>query len=98
MENVRHRMKMHLVSNPSSCLKLINKTNFKSRTIYNDNLVAIHLHMEVITFDKPLAVGFSVLDISKTLMYHFHYNTMKKYYNSNIELLYMDTGILFKHV
>jgi 3'-phosphoadenosine 5'-phosphosulfate sulfotransferase (PAPS reductase)/FAD synthetase len=54
--------------------------------------------MEVITFDKPLAVGFSVLDISKTLMYHFHYNTMKKYYNSDIELLYMDTGILFKHV
>lgn len=41
-----------------------------------------------------MLIGFAVLDISKTLMYDYHYNTMKKQYNDNIELLYTDTGIL----
>lgn len=92
MENVRNRMKMELVCCPRRCSKLINKTNFKSCTIYNDHLVAVHLHQDVMRFDKPIFVGFSVLDISKNLMYDFHYNVMRKAYNDGLELCYMDTG------
>lgn len=94
MENVRHRMKMELVCCPRRCSKLINKTSFKSSTIYNNQLCAIHMHRDVLTFDKPIFVGFAVLDISKNLMYDFHYNVMKKAYNDRIELCYMDTGKL----
>jgi len=36
--------------------------------------------------------GFAVLDISKTLMYDYHYNVMKKHYGDKIELMYTDTG------
>lgn len=94
MENVRNRMKMHLVSDERRCRKLINKNTFKSITEYNDNLAAVHMLTDELKFDKPIYAGFSILDISKTLMYDFHYGSMKKYYGSNIELLYMDTGIV----
>jgi len=91
MENVRKRMKM-LVSDQKRFLKLINKPNFKSTTIYNENLCAIHLNVDLHTFNKTIYVGLTILDISKTLIYNFHYNMMKKYYNDKIQLLYMDTG------
>lgn len=95
MENVRNRMKMDLVCDEKKCIKLINKTTFKHITIYNENLAAIHRNYDVLDFDKPIHVGFSILEISKTLMYNFHYETMKKYYGNNIELLYMDTGNIY---
>jgi len=37
-------------------------------------------------------IGFSVLDISKTLMYDYHYNVMKKHYGTKIKLMYTGTG------
>lgn len=92
MENERNRMDMTLVLNPRTCFNLINKTTLKSRTIYSDNLTAVHLNKETIMFDKPVYVGLSVLYILKILMYDFHYNCIKMYYSDKIELLYMDTG------
>lgn len=92
MENVRNRMKMELVSDEKKCAKLINKINFQSMTRYHDNLAAIHLQTVELKFNKPIYVGFSILDISKTLMYDFHYGSMKQHFNENIELMYMDTG------
>lgn len=49
-------------------IKLINKTTFKNITIYKENLAAIHRNFDVLDFDKPIHVGFSILEISKTLM------------------------------
>jgi len=93
MENVRNRMKMKLVSNEKMCAKLINRNTFKNITIYNENLAAVHLDMDVLIFDKPIYVGFSILDVSKTLIYDFHYSSMVKNYGSNIQLMYTDTGM-----
>lgn len=92
MENVRNRIKMKLVSDEKKCAKLINKITFKNITIYNNNLAAVHLDIDVLQFNKPIYIGFSILDVSKTLMYDFHYGSMKQHYGSNIELMYMDTG------
>jgi len=53
--------------------------------------------MRDIRFSKPIYVGFAVLEISKELMYDYHYNVMRRHYNKtigySIRLLYMDTGI-----
>ncbi|KAL4147912.1 hypothetical protein QTP88_002239 [Uroleucon formosanum] len=91
MENVRNRMDMKLVSDEKKCAKLINRITFKNITIYNNELAAVQLDKDVLKFDKPIYIGFSILDVSKTLMYDFHYSSMKKHYGHNIELMYMDT-------
>ncbi|GFT12777.1 uncharacterized protein NPIL_307111 [Nephila pilipes] len=44
-----------------------------------------------LTLNKPIAVGMSILDISKTLMYEFHYHKMKACYGENVKLFYTDT-------
>lgn len=45
----------------------------------------------LITYDKPIYVGFTVLYISKTVMFDFFYNFLKPLYKENIRLLYTDT-------
>lgn len=98
MENLRNRLKMRLVSDEKVCVKLINRNTFRDITIYGENLAAVHLDMDVLKFDKPIYVGFSILDISKTLVYDFHYNSMIKNYGSNIELMYTDTGNIYIYI
>lgn len=98
MENVRNRLKMKLVSDEKTCSKLINRNTFKYITIYNENLAVIHLDIDELKFDKPIYVGFTILDISKTLIYDFHYNSMVKSYGSKIQLMYTDTGTYYTYI
>ncbi|CAI6373828.1 unnamed protein product [Macrosiphum euphorbiae] len=94
MENVRARTSIKLVSSEKKANQLMAKTSFKDRTIYSKNLMAIHQHKETIKFDKAIYVGFAILDVSKTFMYDFHYNVMKKKYGTKISYLYSDTDSL----
>ncbi|KAF0735562.1 Uncharacterized protein FWK35_00017047 [Aphis craccivora] len=89
---------MELVSSEKRLQKLINKATFKHCTSYNDNLNAAELENKIIKFDKPIYVGFAVLDISKTLMYDYHFNVMKKHYGDNIKLMNTDTDSLVYHI
>lgn len=92
MENLRRRIKVELVVCPRRIQKLINKPTFKHAIRYNDNLSAVSIENKVIEFCKPVYIGFAVLEVSKTLMYDYHYNVMKKHYDDKINLMYTDTG------
>ncbi|XP_022183243.1 uncharacterized protein LOC111042849 [Myzus persicae] len=94
MECVRRRIDLRLVSSPKTMRKLINRHTFKHCTQYNNNLTAVSLENKVIKFDKPIYIGFAVLEISKTLMYDYHYNVMQRHYNDKIRLMYTDTDSL----
>ena len=72
MENVRKIMKLDLVSENKKLLKLISKPTFKDRITYDKSLCAILSNKTTIYFNKPIYVGFQVLELSKTLMYEFH--------------------------
>ena len=97
MENERKRVIVKMVhkwKGRYSAEALIAKPNFHSRSIFSDNLAAVQLNRTEITITKPIYVGMSVLDISKTHMYDFHYNFMKKHLGKSCKLLYTDTDSL----
>ncbi|XP_050059966.1 uncharacterized protein LOC114132126 [Aphis gossypii] len=94
MENVRKHLNIKLVSSESRLQKLINRSTFKHCTTYSENLNAVSLENKIIEFCKPIYIDFSVLEISKTLMYDYHYNVMQKHYGDSIELMYTDTDLL----
>lgn len=68
--------------------------SFQSFKIFNDDLASIELHKQKLVLNRPIYVGFSVLDLSKTLMYDFHYNYVKSKYGSRAQLLFTDTDSL----
>ena len=94
MENIRNRVDIKLVKNEKELKKLANKPNLVTITRYSDNLIACHMQKAQIIFDKPIYVGMCILDLSKTLIYKFHYDTIKKKYRDRAELLFTDTDSL----
>lgn len=71
--------------------KLIARPNFHSATVLSENLVAVQMKPERVILDKPIYVGFAVLELSKNHMYQFHYSVMKPHYQEKICLCYTDT-------
>ncbi|XP_068675675.1 uncharacterized protein [Montipora foliosa] len=67
---------------------------YVSSKIFNENLVAVHKIKETLTLNRPAYVGMCILDLSKTLMYDFHYNYIKQKYDSKAKLLFTDTDSL----
>src|SRR5207245_1324253 len=94
MENVRKRMNFKLICDENKLEKYISKPTFVSGVIFNENLVGVHYVQEKLKLNKPIYVGFSILDISKTLMYDFHYNFIKNKYGDRARLLFSDTDSL----
>ena len=91
MENVRKRQNIKLVTDVDKFQKYVSKPTFINGKIFNENLVAVHCVKEKLMLDKPIYVGFSILDLSKTLMYDFHYGYIKTKYGAKAILLFTDT-------
>ena len=94
MENLRKRVDVRLVTNKKKLIKMTSKPTYVSSKIFNENLVAVHKIKETLTLDRPAYVGMCILDLSKTLMYDFHYNYIKKNYGDKARLLFTDTDSL----
>ena len=62
-------MSVKLVNNAKDYIKCICKPSFVSQKIFSKNFVAIHEIKSVLILHKPIYVGFSILDLSKLLMY-----------------------------
>ena len=95
MENIRNRVNIKLVNTGEQFKKLTAKPNYESRKILNDNdnesLVSVHMKKTSLTMNKPVYLGMSILDLSKTLMYDFHYNYVIAKYGNKAKLLFTDT-------
>ena len=92
MENLRKRITLKLVNYAKDYINCISKPSFVSQEIISKNFVAIHEIKPVLSLNKPIYVGFSILDLSKYLMYEFHYKYIKSKFDA--KLLFTDTGSL----
>ena len=91
MGNLR-KINVRLVNNAEDYIKYASKPSFVSQKIFNKKFVAIAEIKSVLTLNKPVYVGFSILDLSKLLMYEFHYKYIKRKYDA--KLLFTDTDSL----
>ena len=90
MENLRKLVDVRLVTNEKKLDKLTSKPTYVSSKIFNENLMAVHKVKETLTLNRPAYVGMCILDLSKTLIYDFHYN----YIHNRARLLFTDTESL----
>ena len=92
MENIRKRINVKLINDSKEYLKYVSKPNFISHKLFDKNFIAIHHTKTVLTLNKPISVGFCILELSKLLMYKFHYDYVLNTFNA--KLLFADTDTL----
>ena len=86
--------KMSILSIIEKWLSNYHQNQILRLTIFDENLVAVLMKKTEVYFNKPIYVGQAILDLSKTLMFDFHYNYIRKKYNNKAELLFTDTDSL----
>ena len=91
-ENLRKRTNVMLVRSEKELLDQSAKFNFKSFKMFNPNLAAVTIRRTEFTWSKPLIIEATVLDLSKMLMFRFHYKAIKEIFAC--KLLYSDTDSL----
>ena len=99
MENIRNRVDVKLVNTKEKLRKLVAKPNLKSPPkIFSENLVSVHMRKTSLLMNKPVYLGMCILDLSKTIMYDFHYNYIKSKYADKAKLLFTDTDSLMYEI
>ena len=78
--------------------KLVSETNYQATKHFSEDLLAIEMKKTKVIMNKPVYIGMSVWDISKTLMYKFWYDYIKPKYEDKAKLCYMDTDSFVIHI
>ena len=94
MEQVRHRVNIRLIADPTKCAKAVSKVSFRRCEIINPDLVMVHAARQKVKLNKPISVGFAILELSKYIMYSFYYEYLKPKYLERCTLLFTDTDSL----
>ena len=94
LANIRNSVDIRLISTDKVAQKLAAKPNYDCCTIFDENLIAVHMKNTKLYLNKPVYLGMSILDLSKSLMYDCHYNYIKTKYGDKTKLLFTDTDSL----
>ena len=70
------------------------KPNFKSGVLFGEDLMGCEMGKVKVVMNKPVYLGQAILDLSKIIMYKFHYDYMVPKYGKKSNLCYMDTDSL----
>ena len=98
MENLRNRIGVKFVSNKKDYLKWTSKASYMSDKIFDNDLVAIRKNGVTLTLNKPAYIRMCILELSKVLMYEFHFDYIKNKYGNNSRLLFTGTGSLMYEI
>ena len=91
MENMRKHRDIKLVTTDKKRNQLVSEPNYHTTKYFSENLLAIEMKKTKVKMNKPVYLGMSILDISKTLMYEFWYDYIKPKYQDRAKLCYMNT-------
>ena len=91
IEDTRKRLDLRLTTRAKTVKKLIVRPTFKRFGIINEDLIVIELQKNEILMDKPLYLGFCILELSKLTIYPHHYKEMIATYDDRVMLTYTDT-------
>ena len=98
MESVRKHRNIKLVTSKEAYLKTVMKPNFKSGVLFGENLMGCEIGKAKVVMNKPVYLGQAILDLSKIIMYEFHYDYMIPKYAGKLDLCYMDTDSLIYNI
>ena len=98
MENIRNHKDIKLVTTDKKRNKLVSEPNYHTINLISEDLSIIEMKKTKIKMNKPIYLGLSVLEISKTLMYEFWYDYMKPKYGNDVKLCYMDTDSFIMNI
>ena len=98
MENVRKHRDIKLVTTDKRRNQLASEPNYHTTKYFSENLIAIETEKTKVKMNKPIYLGMSILDISKTLMYEFWYDYIKPKYQDRAKLCYMDIDSFVIHI
>ena len=90
-ENLRKRINLRLVTDPTKLVRAVSNTSFKKSTIINEDLVLVAAQRQKILMNRPLAIGFTIHEYAKLMMYLFYYNALLPKYGTSLKLCYTDT-------
>ena len=95
MENIRKHRNIKVVTTEEKYLRMVIKPNFKSGVLFGENLMGCEMGKIKVVMNKPVYLGQAILDLSKIVMYEFHYDYMvPKYSLEKLKLCYMNTDSL----
>jgi hypothetical protein len=86
-------LELKIVRSAKKAMKYTSMRNFMSMKILNEDFVLMYLKQKIAKLDKPIAVAFSILDLSKDLMYQDFYFNIKPVFKS-VEICTSDTDSL----
>ena len=98
MENIRKHRDIKLVTTDKKRSKLVSEPNYHTINLISEDLSIIEMKKTKVKMNKPIYLGLSILEISKTLMYEFWYDYMKPKYANNVKLCYMDTDSFIMNI
>ena len=98
IENVRKRRDIKLVKTDCKRNKLVSEPNYHTMKLISENLSIIEMKKMKVKMNKPIYFGLSILEISKTTMYEFWYDYMKRKYGDMVKLCYTDTDSLLMNI
>ena len=98
MQNNRKHVDLKLTTSAKQARRLAAKPNFKSFMIINKDLTLVTLSKTTVSLNRPMAVGCTILDISKLIVYRWHFCYFLEKHKFNAKLLFSDTDSLCYHV
>ena len=91
VENVRKHRDIKLLTNNIRRNQLVSEPNYHTTKYISENVLVIEMKKTEVKMNKPIYLGMSILDTSKTLMYKFWYDYIKPKYKDKAKLCYTDT-------